>query len=354
MTEISENPPSATGNTPKPASWWRSFWPWCLFAFVMLVLLLTWLGRNSWEISRTQREFSRRIADSNQRSDETAKKLQDTNVLLAEAQKKMLLLEVRLAESQAQQAALEQHKDEALAAEVEQMVSLAAQQLQLAGNVQGALILLQSADNRLARVDRPQFLGVRRSLSHDIERLKALPSSDLSGLVLRLDHLIQSVEALTLLADAQSTPKGSAPTVASTSQNATATSWWSGWWSAMTKQFQSLFQVRKLNNPEIMLLSPSQSYFLRENLKLRLLSARSQLMARNESGFQQDILTAKRLVTQYFDAEQKNVQATLQSLDQLRQVEVTVALPNLSESLNAVRYFKPDMLAPVRPAAKGR
>ncbi|MFO0387983.1 MAG: uroporphyrinogen-III C-methyltransferase [bacterium] len=365
MTENSENSPVTSANAPTPALWWRRPWAWKLFCLLILVLLLSWLGRNTWELRRTQREFSQRIAESSQRGDDTEKKLQETNAVLTDAQKKMVVLEVRLAESQAQQAALEQlytelsrHKDEALAAEVEQLVSLAAQQLQLTGNVSGALILLQNADNRLARVDRPQFIGVRRALARDIERLKILPGTDLSGLVVKLDHLIQSVDTLPLLADAQSPPRIPLQSVPQATGAAARTQpawsgWWSGVWHGVTQQFQSLFQVRKLNDPEVMLLSPSQSYFLRENLKLRLLNARLQLMARNESGFHQDILSSKRLLVQYFDPQQKNVQTTLQLLDQLRQAEVTVALPNLSESLNAVRYFKPDM-TPARSAAKER
>ncbi len=335
-----------------------------IFSLAVLVLLLAWIGRNSWEIQRTQREFSRRIADSTQRSDESQKKIQDTNAVLTEAQKKIMLLEVRLAESQAQQAALEQlytelsrHKDEALAAEVEQLVSLAAQQLQLAGNVQGALILLQSADNRLARINRPQFLGVRRYLAHDIERLKSLPTTDLSGLVVKLDQLIQSAETLPLLADAQSalgtqSQSVAGPPPSSAQSRTTLRASWSALWGEFSHKFQSLLQVRKLSDPDVMLLTPSQSYFLRENLKLRLLNARLQLITRNESGFQQDIVASQRLLAKYFDPQHKTVQNMSQSLDQLHQAEVTVTLPNLSESLNAVRYFKPD-LAPARSALKG-
>ena len=368
MSELSENPAAEKLNTTRPQLWWRRPWVLRLFWLLVLGLLVFWVGRNTWEIQRTQREFSQRIADSNQRSQETEKRVLEAGAVLAEAQKKILLLEVRLAESQAQQAALEQlytelsrHRDDALAAELEQLVSLAAQQLQLAGNVQAALILLQNADSRLARVDRPQFLGVRRALARDIERLKALPTTDLSGLVVKLDQLIQTVETLPLLADAQTVPKGQSqppPQSPSTEPAETTSRWWgaawlSSLWGEVRQQFQTLFQVRKLSDPEVMLLAPAQSYFLRENLKLRLLNARLQVIARNESGFQQDVQASKRLLSQYFDQQQKNVQTAMQLLDQLRQSEVSVALPNLSESLNAVRNFKPD-LAAVRPTGKER
>lgn len=346
---------------------WRQRWVWRVALMLLFLLSVAWLGRNSWEIERTQREFSQRIADSAQRSRLAEQKVVESSVALGEVQKKIVLLEARLAESQAQQAALEQlytelsrHRDEAQAAEVEQWVSLAAQQLQLAGNVSGALILLQNADTRLARIDRPQFLGVRRALARDIERLKALPSTDLSGLVVKLDQLVQAAEVMPLLVDAKPALRSAiikpATAPASASQ-ATASNAWSRFWSDLGRtlwdESRQLIQVRRLDQPEAMLLTPSQAYFVRENLKLRLLNARLQVLSRNEAAFRQDVLSARQTVAKYFDLQQKSVQTSLQTLDQLQQAEVMVTLPTLSESLNAVRYFKPEMPAP-RPATKER
>jgi len=102
------------------------------------------------------------------------------------------MLENKIAESQSQQVALEalyqelsRSRDEWALAEIEQMLTVAAQQLQLAGNVQAALLALRTAEGRLARSDRPQFMPLRRVLNRDIERLKAAPSLDVTGMALR-------------------------------------------------------------------------------------------------------------------------------------------------------------------------
>ena len=50
---------------------------------------------------------------------------------------------------------------------VEQVLAIASQQLQLAGNVRAALLALQLADARLAKADRPQFVPVRRALARE-------------------------------------------------------------------------------------------------------------------------------------------------------------------------------------------
>ena len=58
------------------------------------------------------------------------------------------------------------------------MLLVASQQLQLAGNVPSALTALQLADAKLQRLDRPQFVPLRRALSRDMDRLKAVPYVD--------------------------------------------------------------------------------------------------------------------------------------------------------------------------------
>ena len=123
-------------------------------------------------------------------------------------QVKVGVLENRQTEAQSQQLALEQlyqdlskNRDEWALAEIEQVLSTASQQLQLAGNVQGALIALQNADRSLSRSDKPQFITIRRAIANDIEKLKALPALDLAGVALRLDNVIAQVDALPMLAD---------------------------------------------------------------------------------------------------------------------------------------------------------
>src|SRR6185436_14046854 len=118
---------------------------------------------------------------------------------------KLVQLETRVAESQSQQLALEslyqelsRNRDEWQLAEIEQVLAIASQQLQLAGNVRAALLALQLAEQRLARADRPQFVPIRRALARDIDRLKTLPSLDLAGMSMRIDHLATQVDTLPL------------------------------------------------------------------------------------------------------------------------------------------------------------
>jgi uroporphyrin-3 C-methyltransferase len=95
-----------------------------------------------------------------------------------------------------------------------------------------------------------------------------------------------------------------------------------------------------MDAPEPPLLAPSQAYFLRENLKLRLLNARLALAMRDEAGFREDMRVAQVWVSRYFDARSKPAGLFALQLKQLGATTFTLELPTLSESLEAVRSFK--------------
>jgi uroporphyrin-3 C-methyltransferase len=98
--------------------------------------------------------------------------------------------------------------------------------------------------------------------------------------------------------------------------------------------------VRNLDRPEPPLLSPSQAFFMRENLKLRLLNARLALLARDQNVFRADLNLATTWVQRYFDVRSRPATAALANLKQLGASGISIDLPNISESLTAVRNYK--------------
>src|SRR5262245_61202698 len=163
-----------------------------------------WLAVRN-RIGGTQEEFARRLQDIDAGSREARTVARQAQDALRDAQTRITQLEGRLAESQSQQLALEalyqdlsRNRDEWQLAEIEQVLAIAQQQLQLAGNVRAALLALQLAEGRLTRADRPQFLPVRRALARDIERLKALPVLDIAAMSARIDSLVAGVDSLPL------------------------------------------------------------------------------------------------------------------------------------------------------------
>src|SRR6266849_8809967 len=177
----------------------------CLLAAALATLF--WIDVRS-RIGATQEELARRLRDIEADSREARAVARQAQEALRETQAKLGQLEARLAESQSQQLALEalyqefsRNRDEWQLAEIEQVLAIASQQLQLAGNVRAALLALQLAEARLARADRPQFVPIRRALARDIERVKALPAVDFAAVTARIDNLIAGIDGLPLAFD---------------------------------------------------------------------------------------------------------------------------------------------------------
>ncbi len=313
-----------------------------------LLLAAQWYVSQS-EISGLQQEVSRRIAASDSYNKESRELSHNAQGLIKDVEVKVGLLETRLAESQSQQAALEalyqelsRSRDEWALSEIEQMVTIASQQLQLAGNVPGALTALNAADNRLSRSDRAQFIPLRKLLEKDIERLKSLPFVDVTGMALKLDTLIADIDTLPLTYDErrQTAVSANAGKAAAAKIDAPTLGFWARIGSEVWNELRQLVSVTRVDQPDAVLLAPGQGFFLRENLKLRLLNARFGLLARDEANFREDLRLAHAWVARYFDTKARPVQNFQKTLDSLATTSLNIELPNLSASLTAVRNYK--------------
>jgi len=306
---------------------------------------LFWLDARQ-RIGGTQEELARRLRDIEGDVREARSTARQSQELLREAQAKIGQLESRLAESQSQQLALEalyqelsRNRDEWQLAEIEQVLAIASQQLQLAGNIRAALLALQLAEARLARADRPQFVPIRRALARDIERVKALPAVDVAGMSARIDALVAAVDSLPLAFDERSEREPAAKSGPADAERG-FWSFWSRLGSEIRSELRSLVVVRQVNPPDPPLLPPTQAYFLRENLRLRLLNARLSLLMRDEAGYREDMRAAQAWVRRYFDTRSKQTADALAQLKTLSSALLSFEMPSISESLEAVRGFK--------------
>mgnify|MGYP006315113957 CR=1 FL=1 len=331
---------------------------------ILLALLLAaqaWSSRNS--IYKLRQDMAMSLQRNELTTTETSALARGVQDQLRDLQAKVGVLENRQVEAQSQQLALEQlyqdlskSRDEWALSEVEQVLSTASQQLQLAGNVQGALIALANADRSLSRSDKPQFITIRRAIARDTEKLRALPSLDLAGVALRLDNVIAQVDTLPMLADekpvlpsraeqpqravAAKGAKGAAPPEQPMGLVERARTTWRNWSDEMWTEVRQLIRVRSVDEPAALMVSPSQAYFLRENLKLRLLNARLALLSRNEAAFRSDLEAAQEALLKYFDTRVRSTQTAQAQLRQVQANNLAIEMPTLSDSLNAVRNYK--------------
>ncbi|GBG02432.1 hypothetical protein AZSI13_17590 [Azospira sp. I13] len=338
--------PAMAAAAPPPATARNEAWrnPWIGVAVIALGLAGWQWVETRIKLADTQQELAKRLADADSLSKETRGVARQSQEEVGKLQAKLGALEAKLAESQSQQAALEslyqdlaRNRDEWALSEIEQNVTLAAQQLQLAGNVQGAILALQAADSRLARSDRPQFAALRKTLNRDLERLRAAPYVDVSGMSLRLENLMMAADTLPLAFDERPRPEKEVP---AEDETVTTLGFWQRLGLDLWGEVKSLVRIQRFDRPEPALLSPSQSFFLRENLKLRLLNARLALLSRDQWTFRSELKLSQAWMERYFNTNDKSVQTAVGSIKQLAGTEIVIELPLLNDSLNALKTLK--------------
>jgi len=333
---LPSNPPI---RSPAPAGDMRAR----VIAAVALVAVL-FVGWLAWDARQSVRSMESsaggRLAELGAASAQTRTTLAQSQAALKDAQARIAELEARVADTQEQRVALEEmyrelsrSADDRVLSEVEQMLVLASQQLQLAGNVRGALAALQAADQRLARAEKLAATPLRRAITADMDKLKAVPQVDTVGIAVKLDGLIAQSESLPLVL-AETLPVARLAARARYAEEPgplarAARDFW--------EEMKGLVRIRELDTPDAALITPAQSYFLRENLRLRLLSARVGLLARDEASFREDLKAAQAWIAKYFDARAKPTAAALATLKQVAESPVAIAAPDINASLAAVR-----------------
>ncbi len=308
---------------------------------VLLAVIAIALAAGSWLNSRDQSrglktDMARKLAEFDASIKESRLLARNADELTRQNLSRIAQMEAQLASSREQQQALEalykeraRDRDQWTLSDIEQIVLTASQQLQLAGNVKAAIIALETADQRLLRLDKPQFTRLRQAIVNDLARLRATPFVDQIGISLKLGALAENVERWPLSSTHTKKPAKNEEPGATLPQNLLA-------------EFKNLVQIRRLDQGEPALLTPEQEYFLRQNLKLRLLTARLSLLSRDTPGYQADLNAAGKLLARYFNSQDTAVAAAQAELRKLAGLNAAPRLPELKESLAAIEsYTKP-------------
>ena len=316
--------------------------PWLLWVSSAVAVLALALAALQWQrLNRMQELLARQTQDAGQQSLEAkawAKQAQDT---VKDSAARLTLIEGRLGEVALQRGQLEEliqslsrSRDENLLVDIEAGLRMAQQQAQLTGSTEPLLATLKSAQQRLQRVAQPRLAPVQRAIEKDLERLRSLQTPDIPGLLMRLDEGVAQIDALVLANQAP------VPASASTSEPAAAASAWPSWWSQGVRQvldpLRDLLRISRVNAPEALLLSPEQSFFLRENLKLKLLNARLGLLSRQYEAVRADLVQTAAAVRRYADPQSRKTQQLLQLLEQALQQLQKGDSPRLDASLTAL------------------
>jgi uroporphyrin-3 C-methyltransferase len=303
---------------------------------VLALVAAAWSWSDSRErIRDLKTELARRLAESGNEVSETRLLARNADDSMRQVSEKVAHIESQMVSSQQQQQALEtlykdlaQGRDQWTLAEIEQVLLTAEQQLQLAGNVKAAIIALEGADTRLQRLGKPQFTALRRAIAADLATLRAVPSLDEVGASARIEALVAQL-ANWPLANAQGSE--AAPPRSSGAANLGQELW---------TELKQLVQIRRLEGNEAVLLPPDQAYFLRENLRLRLLSARLSLLSQDQAAFRMDMRAVSDMITRYFNTRDAGVVSAINEVKRLSSLQIVTKLPSLAASLAALDAYK--------------
>lgn len=341
-----------------------------IFAFLVLIvsvvsLVLAWQTQD--RVRNLEFELVKRQVDSSDQANEARMLSKAAEDSARASAAKVALLEARVAEVSMQRGQLEdviqqlsRSRDENLVVDIDAAIRVAQQQMLITGSAESMVATLRQADERLARSNQPRLEGVRRAIARDLDRARAVGGVNIASLSIKLDEAVRLVDELPLIASAD-TRRDAASSVAPASAGrvvgqrsaaigsaasaggATAAGWTSEWldgwnvfWGHVWAEARGLVRVTRIDNPEAMLIAPDNAFFLRENLKLRLLNARLAVLSRQFDTAQSDLLSVQTTLERYFDRNSRKVTVAIDNVKQVAAQARQVVMPRPDDTLAAL------------------
>jgi uroporphyrin-III C-methyltransferase len=309
-----------------------------MYLFLVIAAVALAASVMLWQkLSIIQEQLARQSADAGATSVEARAMARQAQDLARDVAARQALIENRFSEVALQRSQVEEllqsmsrSRDENLVVDIDSALRLAQQQAQLTGSVEPLLGALRSADQRLDRAAQPRLSRLRAAIARDIDRVKAASVTDVPGLLVKLDELTRQVDELPL---ANAVAVAGAPVPPRRAASAPPVAWWERALADLRDEARSLVRVSRIDQPEAVLLAPEQGFFLRENLKLKLLNARLGLLARQTDAARTDIGAAVAALRKYFDPASRKTQVAVALAQQVQSQLRAVELPRIDETL---------------------
>lgn len=293
------------------------------------------------KLDNIQEQLARQSAESLAESKQAHTNAERAQEVSMETAAKLALTDAKLSEVSLQRSQLEgliqslsRSRDDNLVVEIESAIRLAQQQAQMTGSVDLLLAALKTADQRITRAAQPRLTPLQRAIVRDMDRIKTKTIADTPSLLIKMDELIRLADELPT-ANAAPIPLGNGESLQRKPEEELG-DWWLRLWESIQNEVRGLVQVSRIDTPEAVLISPEQTFFLRENLKLRLLNARLGLLARQAEWVNGDLDNAATSIERYFAISTRRVQTAKNLLEQIRSQTKNLEVPRVDDTLTAL------------------
>ena len=337
----------AVGSGPGPSA----VTPWMYYILVVVASVALILAVVLWQrLGHIQEQLARQSAETGSQAQEARTLARQASELARETAARVAVVDVRLSEVALQRSQLDEliqslsrSRDENLVVDIDSAVRLAQQQAQMTGSAQPLLAALKTAELRVQRAAQPRLSALARAINKDLARIQSSSLTDTPALLVKLDELVRLVDELPLAnavgPQVAASAAASRTTVVAKPGPAPpegASFWWQRVVERAKSEAYGLLRVSRVEIPEAAILSPEQSFFVRENLKLKLLNARLGLLARQLDASRADLASASTSLQRYFLANSAKTQVAVALLLQVQSQMYALELPRVDETLGAL------------------
>lgn len=218
-------------------------------------------------------------------------------------------------------------------AEAEYLLVIATHHLVLDRDIKTALAAMEAAYQRLIDLGNPDLDPLREQLEKDINKLRDINITDISGLANYLADLTERSDTLPLMKTVIS--QQAQPL----SDRKTGNTGWKNFPDLIWKELKKLVVIKRNDSQSQPLLLPQEKYFLYQNLRLELENARLAVLLTDKNNFQTSIIMLTDWLNKYFDTSDAEVSGILETLEKMQTVDLGPELPDISSSLESLRAY---------------
>jgi uroporphyrin-3 C-methyltransferase len=278
-------------------------------------------------INAGQKELQSSVtSQQNALKDEAFAVVNRTEVTAKQQQESIESLQMALSEMQGRR------PNDWLLAEADYLIKLASRKLILEKDVNTAIALMESADQRVATLNDPTLLSLRQFINDDLTALKSTPVFDKDGLALKLMSLQKQVDSLPLANAIIPEQEQSIEQQVSTD----IADWQQNLMTSLKSFSEQFITFRAREGSVVPLLSPEQHFYLRENIKAKIDSAINATYSENQDLFDSNLELALAWTNTYFDVTQNSVSSFTKLLTDLSTTNITISYPTRLETQSKI------------------